>query len=39
MSGLDSGCKVDSEVALIRLTGVIETILCNKDSEVSIRGY
>jgi len=39
VSGLDNGCKVDSTVGLIRLTGVIETLLCSKDSEVSIRDY
>lgn len=37
-NGIAPGCKVDSAVALIRLTGVIETILCTEGAQESIRG-
>lgn len=36
-NGLASGCKIDSKVALIRLTGVIETILCAPGTQESIN--
>jgi hypothetical protein len=35
-NGLADGCKVDSMVSLIRLTGVIETIACSEKVKVSI---
>lgn len=35
--GIAPGCKVDSQVELIRLTGVIETIKCSKAAEDAIR--
>lgn len=37
-NGLADGCKVDSKVSAIRLTGVIETILGSEKSEESING-
>lgn len=36
VNGLASGCRIDSRVELIRLTGVIETILCSKEAQESI---
>lgn len=35
--GIEKGCKVDSTVDLIRLTGVIETIACSDKGKESIR--
>lgn len=37
--GLDQGSKIDSTVSLVRLTGVIETILCTPEAGRSIREY
>ena len=40
VSGLRAGkCKIDTQVELIRLTGVIETIPCTDEAATSIRGY
>lgn len=36
--GIASGCKIDEEVALVRLTGVIETILATAVAKESING-
>jgi hypothetical protein len=36
-NGLASGCKIDSKVDLIRLTGVIETIKCSNAGSESIQ--
>lgn len=35
----DYGCKIDSTVPMVRLTGVIETIACTDIAEESIRYY
>lgn len=37
--GLAEDCKIDTSNPLIRLTGVIETILASTDAEESIREY
>lgn len=36
-NGLASGCKIDSVVSLIRLTGVIETIVCADKAKETIQ--
>lgn len=38
-SGLAPGCKVDVVNPMIRLTGVIETIICSDAARESINGY
>ena len=35
--GIEPGCKIDEQVELIRLTGVIETIACSKQCEESLN--
>lgn len=35
--GIATGCKIDASVRLIRLTGVIETIICTKKGKESIN--
>jgi hypothetical protein len=36
-NGITDGCKIDTPNPLIRLTGVIETIVCSAEAEKSIR--
>ncbi len=38
-SGLSGSCKVDTKVPMIRLTGVIETIVCSDEARSSIDGF
>jgi hypothetical protein len=38
-TGLKQDCKIDIVNPLIKLTGVIETILCSKEAEESINDY